>query len=472
MLNITLKDVIACTGGKLLLGDPETPLKNLTTDSRSIPEDALFVPIVGASFDGHDYAVSALRDGAAACLTAKREVFYEWERSHPGSRKGIVLVSDTTKAVQAVGRLARSRVHIPAVGVTGSVGKTTTREMIAAALSAEKKVFKTGKNYNNWLGVPLTLSEMTGDDDIAVLELGMNVPGELGTIAALTDLSVAVITNIGVAHIEYYGTQDRICQEKMTVTKGFWPGDPGSKLLILNADDTYLMAHKDDTGFPYVTYGTSLTADYRAANIEAVEEGMRFDLFMKGRKPLPVTISVRGEHNVLNAAAALAVSDRFGIDLQKAAEALTAYKGFANRLQPFEHDGVLYIDDTYNASPASMKAGLEVLSQTNYGNGENRRIAVLGDMFELGQQAPKYHYEVGTYAAKTRLDRLYLLGDLAKQIGKAMDDWFSDVPVLYFDNKDDLVAALREELRPGDIVYLKASHGMKLHEVTEGLIHG
>ena len=472
MVNMTVRDILAVTGGELLNGDPDLSLKSITTDSRVLPEGCLFVPIIGDHLNGHDYIERALMDGALGTLTSETEAYEHYEDNHPESDKVFILVADTTDAVQRIGKEAGRRLRIPEVGVTGSVGKTTTREMIAAALSSELNVYKTDKNFNNWLGVPITLCDIPEGTDIAVLELGLNVPGELGLISSLCDLQCAVITNIGVAHIEYYGTRDEIAKEKFTITRGFAQGDARKKTLVLNADDPYVMKYKDLTGYPYVLYGTKENADYRAADIRVDFGKYTFDLYVRGRKKLTVTLSVLGRHNVLNALAAFAVADLYRVDLQQAAENLAGFTGFRNRLQRIEHDGYLLIDDTYNASPASMEAGLKVLSEIGYGSGKGRRYAVLGDMFELGDEAPRFHYGVGAFASDLPIDAIYAVGRNAAEILKGAVDNGCAFECRHFDSKEELTAFLKSILKPEDVVYLKASNGMKLKEVTEGLLNG
>ena len=472
MVNVTIQDIIDATDGTLLRGDPAMRIQHITTDSRSIPEDCLFVPIVGEHQNGHDYIERALMDGCIASLTEELEAFDHYTDNHPDTGKAFVLVQDTTDAVQKIAKMARSHVHIPAVGVTGSVGKTTTREMIAAALSSELSVYKTDKNFNNWLGVPITLCDIPPVADIAVLELGLNVRGELGLISSLCDLQVAVITNIGVAHIEYYGTRDEIAKEKFTITRGFSEGSPKKKLLILNADDPYIMKYKDMTGYPYVLYGTKENADYRADDVRIEDGRYCFEFYVHGKRKRTVRLSVLGEHNVLNALAALAVADYYKQDLNAAADRLSEFTGFRNRLQRIEHDGVLLIDDTYNASPSSMKAGLKVLSEIQYGSGKGRRIAVLGDMFELGEEAPRFHYGVGAYASDLKIDALYAVGENAVQYINGAKENGCDFECRHFSDKAELLAFLKETVKKDDVVFIKASNGMKLKEITEGLLNG
>ncbi len=450
MLNITVGDIVKAVNGTLLCGNAEQIIEHISIDSRSSQGNDIFVPIIGEKVDAHRFIDQAFSIGCVATLTSEHDAME--------GEKAWIRVADTIEALHEIGRLCRSRIFIPAVGVTGSVGKTTTREMIATALSAEKKVFKTSKNYNSSVGLPITLSEMTNEDDIAVLELGMNVPGELGTISDLANLDFAVLTNIGVAHIEYFGSQDEICKEKYTITKGF----QGKGLLFINGDDPLLVKYKDLTGYPYVLYGTGLECDYRAENIRTINGKYQFDFVYRDQK-VTVTLSVLGHHNVLNAAAALAVADQTGVNVEAAAKALESFTGFQNRLQRYEIDGYTVIDDTYNASPASMKAGLEVLA--HYA-AAGKKIAVLGDMFELGKNAPQYHYEVGAFAAKLPIEQMLLVGENASFIGKAMQEYNAKCEVIVMESKEAAAAYLKEHVKPNDVVYIKASNGMKLKEIT------
>ena len=456
MEHVTIADVVACTNGALLAGNPETVLSGICIDSRAVEPDCLFVPIVGEKVDAHRFLADVLNKGAAASLTSREDT------EIPTDGKALIKVSDTLDALHAIGKLCRSRIPVPAVGVTGSVGKTTTREMIATALSAGKKVFRTSKNYNSRIGVPITMSLMNPDDDIAVLELGMNVPGELGSISRLAKLAMAVVTNVGVAHIEFYGTQEKICEEKLTITTGLEPGG----IVFLNGDDPLLYAKKDSLDFPVVLYGLQEHNDYRAEDVQVRQKGTTF-VMVHGETRIPVTLSVPGAHNVGNALAALAVADHVGVDLVAAAKALEQFGGFQNRLQMYQTGGYTIIDDTYNASPDSMKSGLTVLCDMEC---SGRRIAVLGDMFELGSRAPEFHYEVGAFAAKKPLTKLYTVGTNAKEIDRAVTDAKATFPVEHFETVEGVIEVLKKELLPGDILYLKASNGMKLKTITAALV--
>ena len=454
MKQITVGDIVAAGKGTLLCGDASQQIEHICIDSRVSQGNDIFVPIIGEKVDAHRFIAQALGNGCVATLTS--------EHTEASGEKAWIQVEDTIEALHDIGRLCRSRVTIPAVGVTGSVGKTTTREMIAMALSAQKRIYKTGKNYNSSVGLPITLSEMSNDYDMAVLELGMNVPGELGTISRIAQISMAVVTNIGVAHMEFYGSREKLCEEKLTITTGLQEGG----IVFLNGDDELLMRYRDTVPFPVLTYGTGVQCDYRAEDIH-MEEGHYCFTLIHGATRQPVKLSVLGIHNIGNACAALAVADQCGVDLDAAAAALYAFTGFANRLERFEKDGLLVIDDTYNASPDSMKAGLDVLAgMENTG----RKIAVLGDMFELGSESPVYHYQVGTHAATLQIDEMVLVGTLAKEIGRAMKEAGSVCPIQYFAERADAANYLKTIAKAGDVIYIKASNGMKLKEITAELM--
>ena len=456
MEHITVKQILEATGGRLLCGREEQVLKHLSIDSRTMRGDDLFVPLIGEKADAHNYITGAFAAGAAATLTSRHE---EMADSRPWIR-----VEDTKAALQAIGAYYRRRLHLPLVGITGSVGKTTTREMIAAALSAGLRVFKTPANHNSQVGVPITLSDIAAADEIGVLELGMSEPGELTVIARIARVDAAVITNIGVTHIEQLGTQENIFREKMTIQDGLKPGG----ILYLNGDDEWLREARAKSGCETVYYGTGAGSQYRAEEIRIADGYPAFTANCRGRR-IPVRLSVMGRHNVLNAMAALAIADQYGVDLDAAAVALSAFDGFMNRQQVHHVNGIMVIDDTYNASPVSMKAGIEVLSSINTGG---RRIAVLADMKELGAQAADFHREVGCYLAEYPAQILFTLGELAGEIaaGYRASGGSGRIYSYQEGEREQLKIDLQRMLQEGDCVLLKGSNSMKLAEVAASLI--
>ncbi|MCI8764407.1 MAG: UDP-N-acetylmuramoyl-tripeptide--D-alanyl-D-alanine ligase [Lachnospiraceae bacterium] len=448
MEQMTVKEIVEATGGTLLCGDEAVPLVHISIDSQSIKGGELFVPLIGERVNAHRFIGQAFEKGAAAVLTSGHDAM---EDEHPWIR-----VEDTRKALQAIGSYYRNRLTLPLVGITGSVGKTTTREMVAFALSAEKKVYKTPGNKNSQVGVPITLSEITSEDEIGILELGMSMPGELTVIAQIARVDMALITNVGVTHIEQLGSQENICREKLTIQDGLKEGG----VLLLNGDDPLLCNTRAKEGCRTVYFGTGDNCDYRAEDIHLTKGCPGFTAVC-GKKRVPVQLQVMGRHYIGNAMAALAVADLYGIPMEKAAEKLAEFHGFEGRQQIYERDGVTLIDDSYNASPVSMLAALQVLESMEPAK---RRIAVLADMKELGPEAERYHEEIGEWLKEHPVDVLLTLGELSQTMesGKAC---------LHFaaEDLDGLYKSLKELLQPGDCVLLKGSNSMKLGEVARRL---
>ncbi|MEG2732047.1 MAG: UDP-N-acetylmuramoyl-tripeptide--D-alanyl-D-alanine ligase [Clostridium sp.] len=451
MEHITVKDIVEATGGTLLAGDGTTPLQHISIDSRTMQGNDLFVPLVGEKNDAHRFIHQAMANGAKASLTSQHT---ECPEEMNGA---LIRVADTKKALQDIGYFLRSRLTLPLIGITGSVGKTTTREMVAAALSAGYKVFKTPANHNSQIGVPITISEIGSADEIGVLELGMSEPGEMTVISHIAGVDMALITNVGVTHIENLGSRENILHEKLNIQDGLKEGG----ILFLNGDNDLLKEVKARDGYETVYYGIGENNDYRAVDID-IQEGKPSFVMKHGEQRIPVRLNIMGEHNILNALAALAVADRCHVSLEAAAEKLAEFEGFKNRQQIYENKGITIIDDTYNASPDSMKAGIRVLAALHP---KGRRIAVLADMKELGEDSPHFHYEIGEFLQKQPIDEVVTYGELAKEIAGGLEASIHAVCFLE-DEKSDMTEYLKKSLKPGDAVLFKGSNSMNLGETA------
>ena len=473
MTGITVKELLEATGGNLLLGQEDQHAGHISLDSRKMEGDDLFVPIVGERVDAHLFLCQAIASGAAAVFTSEH---HRWEdvkasvRQQCGGNReqekkalgaAWIEVPDTKKALQDLGSFCRKRLTLPLVGITGSVGKTTTREMIAEALSAGFLVYKTPGNSNSQVGVPITIAEIPQSAEIGVIELGMSEPGEMERISRVARVDCAVITNIGVAHIEQLGSQEHILEEKLHIQDGM----PAEGILFLNGDDPLLASVVPKEGRKRVLYGLGRDCDYRAEDLH-LEEGYPVFTAVHGDRSVRVRLQVMGSHMVSNAMAALAVADTYGLSMEKAALALGQFKGYKGRQQIFEWGGVTVIDDSYNASPVSMKAGLEVLASVK---GEGRRIAVLADMKELGLEAVRFHEEIGAYIGEHPLDMVLLLGELASCIGSGMDAARAVTPYIEMDRLAQVEEWLDEHIREGDCILFKGSNSMKLSEAVRHL---
>ena len=476
MENFCVRDILKATGGKLLCGDESTEIVNFATNSGKSAPGLMFAPIIGERVDGHRFIAGAFECGASGTLTqraeAADEVIDRWKKNNE-QPKPVILVNDTVEAMQRTARAYEGRLHLKKAGVTGSVGKTTTKEMIACALSGGLKVFKTAGNANSQIGVPVTLMNISSQDEAAVIEMGMSEEGEMKRLATLLTLDTVVITNIGVSHIEQLGTQENILREKWHITDALRDGGT----ILLNGDDPLLMAkarrcrqetQDDTTGLGkrklhIYTFGRGSECDYRAQNIETDEHGISFEM-IHGDVCQPVSLRVFGEHNVNNALAALAVSESFGVELKAAAQALSEYTGVAMRQQITVKDNITFIDDSYNASPDSMRAGINVLCQMP----AKYRVAVLADMLELGDNTKEYHRQVGEYAGSCGIDELVLYGELSRCIGYGAEQYTKLIH--HFDSLEEVVKHLKEHLKEGTAVLFKGSRGMKLNEVVDSLL--
>ena len=473
MTGITVKELLEATGGNLLHGQEDQHVKHISLDSRKMEGDDLFVPIVGERVDAHRFLCQAIASGAAVVFTSEHHcgedvkacVRQQCGENREQERKALqaawIEVSDTKKALQDLGSFCRKRLRLPLVGITGSVGKTTTREMIAEALSAGFKVYKTPGNSNSQVGVPITIAEIPQSAEIGVIELGMSEPGEMERIARVARVDCAVMTNIGIAHIEQLGSQECILEEKLHIQEGM----PPEGILFLNGDDPLLASVVPKEGRKKVLYGLGRDCDYRAEDLH-LEEGYPVFTAVHGDRRVRVRLKVMGSHMVSNAMAALAVADTYGLSMEKAALALGQFKGYKGRQQIFEWGGVTVIDDSYNASPVSMKAGLEVLASVK---GEGRRIAVLADMKELGLEAVRFHEEIGAYIGEHPLDMVLLLGELASCIGSGMDAARAVTPYIEMDRLAQVEEWLDEHIREGDCILFKGSNSMKLSEAVRHL---
>lgn len=476
MKDFCVRDIVRAAGGRLLCGDESVQIDNFATNSGKAEPGLMFAPIVGERVDGHKYIESAFDCGASASLTQNEEavagLIDKW-RNAGAQPKPIVLVEDSVRAMQLTAKEYESRLSLNKVGVTGSVGKTTTKEMIACALSGGLKVFKTAGNANSQIGVPVTIMNIAPDDEAAVIEMGMSEKGEMKRLATLLSLNAAVMTNIGVSHIEQLGSQENILREKWHITDAIVLGG----CIFLNGDDVLLkeradlcrnnydgvFGKEDNRKLRICTFGHSDDCDYKAENEYSDENGVGFDM-VHGDVRMPVKLSVLGSHNVNNALVALAVAEFFGVDLGAAVRALEGYTGVAMRQHITKKDGAAYIDDSYNASPDSMKAGLNVLCQMP----ADYRIAVLADMLELGENTKEYHRQVGEYAGRSRVDELLLYGELAKNIGYGAEQYIGRIK--HFDTLSDIAEYLKAEVKPGTAVLFKGSRGMKLNEVVDALL--
>lgn len=453
MIKLKVKDIVEVTGGKLLSGDENTKIAGICINSRLLEKGNLFVPLIGERVDGHIFIENVLENGAAATLTSRHcDVVI--------SDKPYIQVSDTKKALQDIGAYIRSKFNIPIIGVTGSVGKTTTREMIATALSGTKNVYQTIENYNSQVGVPVTLSMMGEDTEVAVLEMGMSEVGEMEVLSRINKPDICVITTIGVAHIEHLGTKENIRNEKLKITSHM----NKAGVLFLNGDDPMLAEIKDNTGVRTFLFGVGENCEYRAENIRQVNYQYQYD-YVHGDKRVPVTLNALGKHNVGNSLVGMAIADYLGYDLIKSAKMYENFKGIRQKLIVIPNKYTI-IDDTYNASPDSMKASINVLEDLA---SDGKKIAVLGDMFELGSRSEEFHRGVGDFLADKKIDELVVVGEMSQYIKQAVEEKESKIKCYSFKDNGEVALYLMSVMNPEDVVLIKGSNGMHMNEIVSNL---
>lgn len=456
MENITVKDIVEMTGGVLMCGDEHTPVTDIWTNSKEVKEGDLFVPVIGERVDGHRFIESALEKAAATLTSRHNDVVV--------AQKPYIRVDNTVVALQRIGAGIRNRLlDIPIIAVTGSVGKTTTREMITAALSSAKRTFHTERNLNSQIGVPITLSRMSREDEIAVLELGISEDGQMDILSEMVKPDMAVVTTIGVAHIEFMKTQENIRKQKLSVVHSMKEGGT----LFLDGDDPLLRDAVETEQLTCRTlfYGTEDWCDYYAKDIVYGDDSTTFTC-VHGEEEVSVYLNTLGRHNVRNCVSALAVANENGIPMEKAAKNFESFEGQRQRVIRSENRFTI-IDDTYNASPDSMKASIQVLCDMPC---TGRRVAVLGDMFELGENEVRYHRQIGEFLLDKPIDELVVLGELSRNIKAVLEENDSRIEVYTFTDQEEAAMYLMALLKPEDIVLVKASNGMHLDEVVKILL--
>lgn len=469
MRPMTLGEIAAavgCTDSYFL--DNNAKITSISTDSRPQPEDGdrescLFVALRGEVFDGHAYVGVALRNKAQYALVDKKGA-EEYCKELPAQQ--LIVCEDTEQGFLDLAGAYRDRYHFRMVGVTGSVGKTTTKEMIAQVLSAQFETLKTQGNFNNRVGLPKTLLELDETVQAAVIEMGMNHFGEISDLTRRAKPDAAVITNIGVAHIEYLGSREGILKAKMEITEGMTPGSP----LILNGDDD-MLATVDCPQFKTIYYGMeNKNCQVKGKDVREETAQTRFTILWNGQE-FPAVIPTIGKHNVLNALAAFAVGIEFGMQPQTIVDALTGYKPSGMRQRVVQRSGICVVEDCYNAGPDSMKAAIQTFgSMQRLQKKRGRKILVMGDMLELGDYAQQAHYEAGECAGRTDIDIIICVGELCQAAVKgAQEVCSSRQKVLHFDDKEQLTEKLLSLVQPGDTLWIKGSRGMKLEEVLSRL---
>lgn len=448
-------------GDKSLL---QNEVDSITTDSRTVSEGALFIAIKGERSDGHKFISGCFEQGAICCIS---------ENVLEGETRPYIQVQSSLQALKDLAELYRSNLNVKVIGITGSVGKTSTKETIAAVLSTKYKVLKTQGNFNNEIGLPLTVFRLEEDDEIAVLEMGISDFGEMSRLAKIAKPDVCVITNIGLCHLEMLKTRDGILKAKTEVFDYMNPDG----LVILNGDDDKLITVNEVHGKATFFYGIKNRENTYAEDIQNLGLlGMKCTMknvpVLEGKNTFTVDIPVPGYHMVYNALAAAVVGAELGLTSDEIVRGLANLETIAGRNHIIKTEDFVIIDDCYNANPVSMKASIDVIDTA-----VGRKVCILGDMFELGKNEKQLHFDVGEYLGTKSIDVLLTAGELAESIAEGAKDYMNthygsyECEVHSYETRDELRQELKNMLHKGDNILVKASHGMEFPKVVEDLQH-
>ncbi len=456
MKNITLRKIQKVTRGRLFNADSvmDKEITGIVSDSRRVKDGCLFICIKGAKVDGHDFAEGAVDNGALAVVA---------EKEMPGFSGPYLLVDSTFEATKVMAELYRSTLSTRFIGITGSVGKTSTKEFIAAVLSRAYKVHKTKGNLNNEWGVPFTIFDIKEDTDIAVIEMGINHFGEMERLAKMVRPDAVVMTNIGQSHLEYLGSRDGILKAKAEIFT--YLATDGA--VFLNGDDDKLSEISNVNGITPKFYGFGSNCNVTAENIVSNGiKGSSFDIVLRdggGRMSMRVNMPVPGKMMIYNALAAYLVGVNFGVSPIRIKAALEDVSSLAGRNNIIYTDKYTILDDCYNAAPASMKSSIDVLKET-----AGRKVAILGDMFELGEDTEKFHAEIGKYAADAGIDLIICIGEYSDKtyLGAKMN---TDNQVEYYNTVEACIEELPDLLAPNDNILVKASNRMHFSDIVSFL---
>lgn len=463
MRDFTIAEVREAVGGTLLTGSEDGVIRKICTDSRKAETGDLFFPLIGENNDGHDFLAQVFEKGCRSIIISDERKVPKREFLADGIQPDVILVEDTTKALQDLAQYYLGTLPMKKkIAVTGSVGKTSTRDMMYYIASMKYKTGRNLKNFNNGFGLPLSILEFAPDTEAAVLEMGMDHFGQIEILANLVKPDIALITNIGISHIENLGSREGILKAKMEVTSCF---DENSTLVV-NSDCDLLCEENVRGNYTLITVGSEEGNCYRVSDVcDFGDKGIKYTLHRED-KAYTISLPVPGAHNAVNASLAIAAGEQMGIDIKTAIKGLESAQLTEKRLNIKEKNGIKVIDDTYNACPASVMSAVNTLMQTE----GKRKIAIIGDMYELGQETENAHKEVGEFAGRKNPDLLVCIGDFAKGCAEGAAEHMQAERILYFAEKKDFFEQAEGLLAPGDVVLVKASRGMQMEKIVNKIL--
>jgi UDP-N-acetylmuramoyl-tripeptide--D-alanyl-D-alanine ligase len=454
----SLEDVLKATAGILVSGKPENTFCGISTDSRLVNKGNLFIALKGEKFDGHDFVRKTLDQGAAGIIVQEEA---KLDQALTDKTVSVIKVADTLIALGDLAHEWRKRFSIPVIGLTGSSGKTTTKEMMAAIIGRKKNILKTEGNLNNLIGLPQTIFRLTGDHELMILEMGTNSRGEIKRLTQIAMPDIGLITNVGPAHLAGFGSIDVVREEKNDLLLNI----PSSGIAIINLDDEAVTTAAERWNGRRITFSMSPNADVTVKDIEKNGvKGVRFNLIMGGNTQ-KVEMRIAGLHHVYNAMAAAAAAVAVGMDPKTISEGLAAFRPFSGRMEMIRlHNGAFLLDDSYNANPASVREALMTLKDLKI---HHNGYVFLGDMLELGEEASEMHRKIGMLIATIGVNALFLQGDFSEVTAAgAAEGGLSPQNIFFLSDSEKGIVYLKEHLKKGDWILVKGSRRMKMEKIA------
>ncbi len=459
MKDITVKDILECTDGKLITGNENIVCKEFSKDTRTIKEGDIYIGIKGENFDGNVFWKKALDNGAMGVIV--QGIKFDKQDIETYQDKVIIQVEDTLQALYKLASYKREIYNVPVVAITGSVGKTSTKDLVANVVAQKYKICKTIGNNNNNIGMPFTILNAPNDIEVFVLEMGMNHFGEIHLLSEIAKPNICIITNIGTSHIGNLGSRENILKAKLEILDG-----AKNPYMVINNDNDLLHKWYEENKdkIKIKTYGINEKSDIQAKEIQLHEDGSEYQIHLNNKEE-KIKVPVGGEHFVLNSLCAIAVGKLLNIENEDIKRGIETFSLTKNRMEVIElKNGIKIINDAYNSSVESVKASLSYMNHMK----ADRRIAVLGDILETGEFALALHKEIGKIVCENKVDVLICSGENAKYIAEsAKENGFDERNIYYFENKEDIVELLKRMIQAKDVILFKASNGMRFFDIAE-----
>lgn len=451
MLELNLQEIVKATKGALLKEADVKEIKAVSTDTRKIEEGTMFIALKGENFNGNNYVLDAFNKGAKIAIVDE----VKCDLNELKEDVALIKVQNTGRALMDLAKFYREKLGLKVVGITGSAGKTSTKDLVAAVLSDKYKVFKTKGNFNNEIGLPLMILELDSTYDVAILEMGMRGLGQIKELAEIASPDLGIITNIGISHIEILKTRENILKAKMEIATFF---DKNNTLVVCGNDD--FLGVLPEAEYKIVKTGVGENFKIGAKNIALEELSSKFTVY-DGEKEEEFSLDMPGEHNISNLMLGIAIAKELGVSFEEMKRGLKNIEATSMRLELIKKDGFSILNDCYNSSPVAVKSAIDVMKNIE----GKRRIAVLGTMRELGHKSEEAHEEIGKYAKENGIEKVLCFGDFSENIKEGYGEGCT-----VYENKEELIKDLLNIICDGDIILVKASRSLKFEEITKALL--